>query len=380
MRFRPPKNNREVNGVIPLMKKIVFCVLLCYVFTSSCGENEGPANDLTSIPYNPTSYQLTIPDHFPAMDIPPDNPMTQEGVTLGRRLFYDPILSRDQTMSCSSCHLPRGNFTDNEDFSVGVDGKSGSRSSMPLLNIGFNNNGFFWDGRVNSLEEQALLPVEDTIELHAMWPDVVTRIQLDQSYPRLFRKAFGIEQETDITKELIVKSIAQFERSLISSGQSKYDRVIAGEEVFTDQELLGHNIFFDIDPDVRRHAECGHCHNAPLFTTNEYSNNGIDDIDANSFTDAGRALVTGSVFDNGKFRVPTLRNIEHSAPYMHDGRFKSLDEVIDHYDQHVIFSKNVDPNLRVLNLSEADRAALIAFIKTLEDKDFLEDERYQSPF
>ena len=314
------------------------------------------------------------------MDIPADNPLTEEGVALGRRLFYDPILSRDFTMSCSSCHLPEANFTDNEAFSKGVDGLPSRRSSMSLLNIGFNNNGLFWDGRVATLEEQALLPVEDTLELHAMWPDVVERIKVDEEYPRFFREAFGIEQPSDITKELVVKAIAQFERTLISSGNSKYDRVIAGDEVFTDEELVGHNIFFDIEPDASRHAECGHCHNAPLFTTNEYFNNGLDDIDAGAFNDPGHAIVTGSSFDNGKFRVTSLRNIGFTAPFMHDGRFQTLDEVIDHYDQHVVFSRNVDPNLRVLNLSESDRAALVAFIKTLEDPDFMTDERYQSPF
>ena len=146
------------------------------------------------------------------------------------------------------------------------------------------------------------------------------------------------------------------------------------------KSFLGHNIFFDIEPDVTRHAECGHCHNAPLFTTNEYFNNGIDDVETNMVEDQGRAEVSKNINDLAKFRVTSLRNIFLSAPYMHDGRFSTLDEVIDHYDTDVNFTRNVDPNLRVLNLSDQDRAALVAFIKTLEDPDFVTDPRYQTPF
>lgn len=345
-----------------------------------CKDDEVPQSLLTDIPFSPSPYVLEYPDNFPDMVIPQDNPLTDQGVKLGRRLFYDPILSSDLTLSCSSCHLPEGSFTDNTKVSEGVTGEVGRRSSMSLLNIGFSNNGLFWDGRVETLEEQALLPVEDPIELHAMWPEVELRLQEDPIYPRLFRETFGITDVSEINRSLAVKAIAQFERTLVSSGQSKYDRVIAGTDSFTDEELLGHNIFFDIDPDVRRHAECGHCHNAPLFTTNEYFNNGLDNVDEGALDDLGRGEVSGSVFDNGKFRVPTLRNIFLSAPYMHDGRFDTFDQVIDHYDQHVIFSRNVDPNLRRLTLSVDDRKALIAFIMTLEDPEFSSDSRHSSPF
>lgn len=362
------------------MKVFIIGYLALLFIILGCKDDEIPENLLTDIPYNPSSYILEIPENFPEMVIPQDNPLTNQGVALGRRLFYDPILSSDRTLSCSSCHLTQGSFTDNNKVSQGVAGATGIRSSMSLLNIGFNNNGLFWDGRVSTLEEQALLPVEDPIELHAMWPDVELRLQEDERYPRLFREAFGISDLSEINRTLAVKAIAQFERTLVSSGGSKYDKVIAGTESFTDQELLGHNIFFDIDPDVSRHAECGHCHNAPLFTTNEYFNNGLDNVDQGSLEDLGRGEVSGSNFDNGKFRVPTLRNIFQSAPYMHDGRFDTFDQVIDHYNDQVIFSRNVDPNLRRLDLSSSDRMALIAFIRTLEDPDFTADERYSSPF
>lgn len=362
------------------MYRSLLYLIIFIGFASGCNKNTPDEPTLLDIPYNPEPYELVVPEHFPKMSIPINNPMTKEGVKLGRRLFYDPILSSDNTMGCFSCHLPEGNFTDNTRFSEGVTGDLGSRSSMSLLNIGFNNNGFFWDGREMTLEDQALIPVEDSVELHNMWPDVTLEIQMDDDYPGLFREAFGITKATDISKEFVVKALAQFERSLVSSGQSKYDRVISGEDVFTDEELLGHNIFFDIEPDISRHAECGHCHNAPLFTTNEYFNNGIDDVDNGILSDLGRGAVTGDVFDNGKFRVPTLRNIMESGPYMHDGRFSTLDEVIDHYDSHIKSSRNLDPNLRTLDLSDEDRAALKAFILTLEDPVFLSDTRYQSPF
>ena len=337
--------------------------------------------DLTSIPYQPTSTVVEIPDHFPEMVIPADNPMTLQGIELGRRLFFDPILSSDGTMSCSSCHMPSGAFTDNLAVSTGVLGNEGRRSSMSLLNIGFNNNGFFWDGRTLSLEEQALLPIEDPLELNETWGNVETKLRDDEIYPALFRRAFGIASTQEITRELAAKAIAQFERTLVSSGNSKYDRVVQGLDVFSDEELRGHDIFFDIDPDISRHAECGHCHNAPLFTTNEYFNNGIDQVtDLTNFLDIGRGEVTSSIFDNGTFRVPTLRAIEFTAPYMHDGRFSTLDEVIDHYVTGGHPAQNLAPVLRELNLEPEDRTALKAFIETLADEDFLTNPSFLSPF
>lgn len=359
-------------------------LILCIFFgLLGCGDmpNIPDNNDLTNIAYAPQDYNLNIPSHFPQMEIPTDNPLTIDGVALGRDLFYDEILSQDSTMSCSSCHLQASNFTDNLAVSRGVDNIPGRRSSMTLLNIGFNNNGFFWDGRSTTLEDQALLPVEDPIELHALWPDVEQRLRRHNLYPEKFRKAFGISNKNEINRDLATKAIAQFERTLISSGTSKYDRVIAGTAVFSDIELDGHDIFFDINPDIKRHAECGHCHNAPLFTTNEYFNNGIDQVmSLLDFPDAGKGKVTGFLPDNGTFRVPTLRNIEFSAPYMHDGRFQTIDQVVDHYITGGHIADNLGAVLRPLSLSDYDRQALIAFIKTLSDASFLENPMFSDPF
>jgi len=349
----------------------------------SCCSDDEPMNTskLTDIPYVPLEYVLDIPEGFPQMVIPVDNQMTVDGVELGRHLFYDEILSVDSTQSCSSCHLIQANFTDNLAVSTGVDGIAGKRSSMSLLNVGFHNTGLFWDGRVNTLEEQALLPVEDPIELHDTWPNVEDKLMRSTFYPSLFRKAFGIEDKSEIDRDLVVKAIAQFERSLISSGNSKYDRVIAGTDVFTDQELDGFEIFFDINENQSLHAECGHCHNAPLFTTNEYFNNGIDQVSSlDDFEDVGRGKVTGLAFDNGAFKVPTLRNIQNTAPFMHDGRFQSLDEVIDHYVSGGNPIDNLAAVLRPLSLDETNRAALKAFILTLQDDDFLNNPSFSDPF
>lgn len=366
------------------MKLQFFIGLFFFSLCISCGddmcEEEGKGN-LTAIPYAPEDYELVIPQGFPQMIIPADNPMTVAGVELGRHLFYDPVLSIDSTQSCSSCHLQQANFTDNLQVSTGVDGIAGQRSSMTLLNVGFHNTGLFWDGRVMTLEEQALLPVEDPIELHDSWPNVEQKLQRSSFYPRLFREAFGIEERGEIDRELAVKALAQFERSLVSSGQSKYDRVIAGQEVFTDQELDGFEIFFDINENQQLHAECGHCHNAPLFTTNEYFNNGLDQVASlNDFADKGRGEVSGMIFDNGAFKVPTLRNIESSGPFMHDGRFTTLDEVIDHYVSGGNPVDNLAAVLRPLKLDEVNRVALKAFILTLRDPDFLENEAFSNPF
>jgi len=366
------------------MRRFWVHIMLLSATLIACGD-ETPAGkgstDLTLIPYTPETYELNIPDHFPEMIIPENNPLTVSGVDLGRHLFYDPILSRDSTISCSTCHLPQGNFTDNLNRSIGIDGDRTQRSSMSLLNVGFVNSGLFWDGKVGTLEEQAELPIEDPIEMHDSWPNVELKLRNHDSYPVMFRQAFGIEDHDEITKELATMALAQFERSLISSGNSKYDRVISGTDIFTDLELRGHNIFFDIDPDVSKHLECGHCHNAPLFTTNEFINNGLQEVaDLNSFADAGKGAISGVTFDNGTFRVPSLRNIFISAPYMHNGSLETFEDVLAHYESGGNIADNIGAVLRPLEISSEDRAALIAFLRTLDDEDFINNPIYQSPF
>ncbi|MEL6635897.1 MAG: cytochrome c peroxidase [Bacteroidota bacterium] len=357
------------------------------LFLIACKKDDSMACNATEegglldIEYDPSPYNLVIGEGLPvSMPIPTDNPLTVEGVELGRHLFYDPILSVDSSMSCATCHNSQGSFTDNLRFSPGVDGIFGKRSAMSLLDLGFNQNGFFWGGGVATLEQQALMPITDPIEMHNTWDNVIEKFQEHPSYPQMFRRAFGIETREDITKELAAKAIAQFERILISSGNSLYDRAIRGEYFFSDAELNGYQMFFDIGSGLPD-AECGHCHNIPLFTTNEYTNNGLQEAATlEDFKDKGHGLITGDPFDNGTFRIPTLRNITKSAPYMHDGSLATLEEVIEHYNSGGKHSPNKDGLLLPLGLTEENKRDLLAFLKMLEDPDFNENPAYSSPF
>lgn len=369
------------------MYRIVPTVLLLAALIFIIGCNGDPVIipddegiDLTEIRYDPTILEISYPENFPRLEIPEDNVTTVEGAFLGRNLFYDPILSVDSTISCSSCHHPETSFSDENRFSLGVNGQKGKRQSMSLLNVAFFKRGLFWDGRSTTLEEQAVHPVEDPVEMNNVWADVEIKLRSHPDYPILFRKAFGIVKQNEITRDLVVKALAQFERTLVSSGMSKFDRIELGLDVYTDEELLGRDLFFDENPDVPD-AECGHCHNTPLGTSDDYFNNGLDGVEKlTDFIDLGKGKVTGNISDNGKFRAPSLRNIIYTAPYMHDGRFSTLDEVIDHYNSGGKNSPNKDPLIRPLGLTEEYKAALKAFILTMTEPDFNDRASIQSPF
>ncbi len=340
--------------------------------------NEGESDHLTQIPYQPTPMAVPILAGAPAMPIPKDNPLTAEGIALGRRLFYDPILSKDSTVFCGNCHQQSRGFTDGKAISTGFAGRKGKRSAMSLANVGFHTKGLFWDGRAATLEEQAIHPVQDSVEMNLDWNIALARLQAHDVYPVLFRQAFGIERREEITQDLVIKALAQFERTLVSR-DSKFDRVKRGEAQFTEAEARGFVIYFDTSA-VLPHAECAHCHVDPLFSTLEYQNNGIQEVhDLNDFPDQGRGAVTGNRYDNGTFKVPTLRNIAQTAPYMHDGRFKTLREVIDHYASGGHFSENISPTVRRLNFSERDKEDLIAFLNTLTDTVFLNNLAFGNP-
>ncbi|MBL7808965.1 MAG: cytochrome C peroxidase [Saprospiraceae bacterium] len=380
------------------MKKLVTIGILglLFVFATQACRNNGTdpqePGDLEHVPYDPQPYTILKPTFFPNVPVPEDNPMTYDGVQLGRRLFYDPILSADSTMSCASCHLPAGNFTDNKAVSVGIDGIAGKRSSMALLNIAYATNGLFWDGRAASLEAQALMPVEDPVEMHHHWPQLVEQLKEHPGYPALFRKAFGIKNRSEISKELAAKAIAQFERILISSGTSKYDKFAQGDvDVFDDEELDGYLMYFEEAwkyglnlPD----AQCFHCHGGITLTGNNYFNNGLDSVGSlDEFKDFGRFKVTGNPSDKGKFRTPTLRNIALSGPYMHDGRFQTLEQVIDNYARKGFGVSNEDPNLPLMGLNAPNntltqdhKKAIVKFLHTLTDTVFINNPDIQNPF
>ncbi len=327
--------------------------------------------------YTPVQVSLKIPEIFQqkliAPIIPTNNPLTEEGIALGKKLFFDPILSKDNTQSCASCHNPKKAFTDNTRFSEGVDGKLGTRNSMPLFNLAWNfDERFMWDGKEFSIEHQAFSPVRNPIEMHSNWKNVAEKLQEHTEYPTLFQQAFGTSK---IDSTHVTKAIAQFERTLIS-GSSKFDQYLLGKTELTPEELNGFNVFMD-----EARGDCFHCHgsdNNPLWTDNQFHNNGLDE----TFNDLGLGAVTGDPNDNGKFKSPSLRNLAFTAPYMHDGRFTTLDEVINHYSEGLKQSLTIDPLMKKVNqggvqLSDKDKADLKTFLLSLSDNNFINNPDFQ---
>ncbi len=350
--------------------KTLFIIALLVL--TSCNKSE----EESYIPYQTTAYDLSIPAHFanklPNPVIPNNNPLTIEGIALGKKLFYDPILSADGTQSCATCHKIANGFSDNTAFSLGVDGLAGDRNAMPLFNLAWNvSDKFFWDGRSLGLETQAEEPVTNPIEMHNTWQVAVESIMSSANYQELFNKAFPLQTnaDTNITKELVTKAIAQFERTLISAN-SKYDKYIKNEVELTADELEGKAIFND------ERGDCFHCHgtddNNPLFTDNSFRNNGLDNV----FADLGLETVTGNPQDKGKFKVPSLRNLAFTAPYMHDGRFATLDDVINHYSENLVNSPTIDSQMLFIadggtQMTPTEKMQLKAFLLTLTDDDFI---------
>ena len=327
--------------------------------------------------YTPIPYNLEIPtlfaDKLIAPIIPANNPLTEEGVALGKKLFFDKILSGDETQSCASCHNPQKAFTDNQQFSDGIDGFSGTRNTMPLFNLAWNfDERFTWDGKEFSLEDQAFEPVTNPIEMHANWTVIAEKLQQHAEYPTLFLQAFGTSK-TDST--LVTKAIAQFERTLVS-GNSKFDQYLRGETTLTPEEENGFNVFMD-----EAKGDCFHCHgsnNNPVWSDNKFHNNGLDAI----FTDIGFGAVTGDPSDNGKFKSPSIRNLAFTSPYMHDGRFTTLEEVINHYSEGLQPSSTIDPLMKKVDqggvaLSAQDKADLKAFLLSLSDFEFINNPDFQ---
>ena len=335
-------------------------------------------SDKSEEPYVPTPSPLSIPklfeDNILAPVIPIGNPQTKEGIALGKKLFFDPILSFDNTQACANCHAPENAFTDSTQFSEGVDGTLGNRNSMPLFNMAWNyDEKFFWDGNTFSLEHQAFVPVSDPTEMKSTWIEVEQKLQMHPEYPNLFEQAFGTSK---IDSSLVTKTIAQFERTLISSN-SKFDKYLLGEIEITPQEQNGFNVFMD-----EARGDCFHCHGSdknPLWTDNIFHNNGLDE----NFTDLGLGLVTGDPADNGKFKSPSLRNLAFTAPYMHDGRFATLDAVINHYSEGLKNSSTIDPLMKKVaqggvGLTKQDKADLKTFLLSLSDYEFINNSAFNN--
>lgn len=359
-----------------IFRYFVWVFTLCVMVACSSNDPDTPIDEEG---YVATPKPLTVPPIFdrllPPPNIPADNPQTVEGVELGKKLFFDPILSGDGTQACASCHQPKNSFTDLQQFSEGIDGMVGNRNAMPIYNLAWNGHSqFFWDGRASSIEAQSLEPVTNPIEMHNTWENAVSDLQSNATYPEMFNKAFGTK---NITKEMVAKAIAQFERTLISAN-SPFDKYLLGEGTLTPSQLNGFNVFMD-----GQRGDCFHCHgneNSPLWTDNIFHNNALDEF----FADKGLGNVTGDPNDDGKFKTPSLRNLAYSAPYMHDGRFATLDEVIDHYSEGLVYSPTIDPLMKFIaqggvHLTESDKADLKAFLLSLSDPSFINNPDFQNP-
>ncbi len=316
--------------------------------------------------YTPYAFQMSAT--FPIPDLPRDNPLLTERVELGRKLFFDTRLSVNGRQSCSTCHQPQSGFSEAKKVSTGAADQPGTRNAMTLVNLAWKKS-FFWDGRAASLREQVLQPIQNPIEMHETLTNVVSKLTRADDYAALFAKAFGTPE---VTAEKVSLALENYLLTL-TSFNAKFDRVLRGEEQFTAEEQRGFELFStEYDPRRGQYgADCFHCHGGPLFQSQGFANNGLDD----HFADIGRGKVTGKASDNGKFAVPSLRNVATTGPYMHDGRFATLSEVVEHYAHGVKRSPTLDPNLAKhpdggVPLSPTDQRALVAFLSTLTDTQF----------
>lgn len=361
------------------MSKSIF-VIAALVLFASCRKDPS-LNTGNATPYT-LDYPERLSKYLPPLEIPEDNPLTEEGVELGRKLFFEELLSGDNTVSCASCHDPKLAFSDTGAVSFGVDGIPGMRNAMPLFNLGWMKS-LFWNGRKPNLETQAFAPVTDPVEMHEKWPNAVHKLQAHPEYPALFEKAFGT---SEIDSVLVAKAIAQFERTLLSgnSPMDKYmnaNRTIGSSGWNAADELAAYQgfvLFID-----ENKGDCFHCHGDnfnPLWTDNLFHNNGLDAV----ITDKGLGEFTGNPEDDGKFKTPSLRNLAFTAPYMHDGRFKTLDEVINHYSEGLQHSPTIDPLMKKVGdggvqLTSEEKYFLKMFLISLSDSTFINNPKFADP-
>lgn len=360
---------------------------------SSSNADDPAVTAVLNLPSSPFNYaNIGLPGYLNSppvqgqINTPADNPITDNGATLGRVLFYDKNLSANNTISCASCHKPEQGFSDTALKSKGFNGGQTGRNSMTLINARFYTPGrFFWDQRAATLEAQVVTPIQDLVEMGMTLPALETKLNALAYYPPLFKKAFG---DGAINSDRISKALSQFVRSIVSF-QSKYDIGRATLPAnpapppnavfpnFTAQENRGKELF------LLPTSGCAACHGTETFVAPTEKNNGID----MNTVDRGFGAVSNNTNQDATFKVTTLRNVELTAPYMHDGRFKTLDEVIEHYSTGVKNHPNLSPQMklpngqpRLLNLSAEDKAALVAFLKTLTDRTVATEVKYSNPF
>lgn len=312
------------------------------------------------------SAWFAIPKNWPEPNYDfTKNPLSVDKIQLGRALFFDPILSRDNSISCASCHSQYNAFAHvDHALSHGIEDHIGKRNAPALVNLAWNKS-FMWDGAINHLDMQSLAPINHPDEMDEKTEHLILKLQQTRRYPSLFFKAFG---DSSITGEHTLKAIAQFMLTLVSNN-SKYDSVMRKETKFSAQENKGYILF---------KKNCAGCHQEPLFTNSSFENNGLK-MDT-QLKDYGRVLITQSPNDSFKFKVPSLRNIEFSYPYMHDGRFKTLSKVLEHYSSGIIPYTNLSAPLRQpIILSSNEKVDIISFLLTLTDRHFLFNQQYGYP-
>lgn len=312
----------------------------------------------------PKFQGFVVPPHFPEPVYSfEENEISQAGFDLGRKLFYDARLSRGEEISCGSCHAQVHAFSDHGlPISFGVEGREGVRNAPSISNLAWYPN-FMWDGGINHIEVMPIAPLTAHAEMDMDLAELETYLANETEYPRYFESAFG---DTAITSTRLLKALAQFQGSMVSS-QSKYDKYLLGEASLNELQTQGMVLFQD---------NCASCHSGVLFTDFSFKNNGLDSV----FTDQGRATITLDPEDLGKFRVPSLRNVRLTNPYMHDGRFVTLNQVVAHYANNVVSSNTLDPSLEGgIELSESEQEAIVEFLETLSDFEFISDLRFSEP-
>jgi cytochrome c peroxidase len=362
------------------MKRSISIIIISSVFLLiSC--NRTDETDLKPI-IKPTPFNIIVPSGFPTkLNIPADNPMTVEGIELGRYLFYDGRLAgrteEGKYMSCSNCHIQANSFTIGlpRPYPLGLDGVPTHHAMLPLLNLIWNPGTFGWNGSIFSIEEDVLAVISDPTEFNSSIEAVEKTIGEIPGYREMFKKAFGTEE---VTTDRISKAVAQFVRTLISA-DSKFDKYLRGEVQLTASELNGFVLFT-----TEEGADCFHCHGSagnPLFTTHLFYNNGKDSI----FDDPhDRYSVTNDPMTKGAYKASTLRNIEFKTPYMHDGRFNTLDEVINFYSHQLVWSLYIDPLMHHIStggtqLTPDEKVNLKAFLLTLSDTSFIQNPHFGPP-
>lgn len=295
-----------------------------------------------------------------------NNPLTNEGFALGRKLFYDPRLSIDNTISCGSCHQAFSAFAHlDHDISHGVNNLLGTRNSPPLFNLNWHTS-FMWDGGINHIEIQPIAPIQNPVEMHESLEGVLSKLRADNMYKSMFTQVFGNDS---ITTQRMLKAMAQFMGALVSAN-SKYDQYMRNENGVTlsESELSGMSVFQE---------KCASCHPAPLFTDHSFRNAGLAPSAVN---DSGRAKITLDPADMYKFKVPSLRNLSYTSPYMHDGRFTSLSQVLEQMSSGIHESATLDPLMKDgIQLTDKQKSDLLNFLNTLNDESFITDKRFQEP-